>query len=80
MAFSHRWYLHFFDPSFIHTPSLATYVRKTFEKVRREQGEVHGRLKLVKSSENVEVLKLEQFKGASPARAAASLALHAERP
>lgn len=56
-----------FDSSFKYTPSFDTDVRKTFERVRREQRQVRGRLVVVKSSTEtqVEVLKLEQFKRAS---------------
>jgi hypothetical protein len=56
-----------FDSSFEYTPSFDTDVRKTFDRVRREQGQVRGRLPLVKSQPEtqVEVLKLEQFKRAS---------------
>ena len=56
-----------FDSSFKYTPSFDTDVRKTFEKVRREQRELPGRLALVKSQPDTEVpvLKLEQFKRAS---------------
>jgi hypothetical protein len=55
-----------FDSSFEYTSSFDTDVRKTFDRVRREQGQVGGRL-LVKSQPEtkVEVLKLEQFKRAS---------------
>jgi hypothetical protein len=57
-----------FDSSFKYTPSLDTDVRKTFERVRREQRQVRGRLAVVKSQPEtkVEVLKLEQFKRPSP--------------
>ena len=56
-----------FDSSFKYTPSFDTDVRKTFERVRREQGQVRGRLAVVKSQAEteLEVLKLEQFKRAS---------------
>jgi hypothetical protein len=56
-----------FDSSFKYTPSFATDVRKTFERVRREQRQVRGRLVVVKcpTETQVEVLKLEQFKRAS---------------
>jgi hypothetical protein len=52
-----------FDSSFKYTPSLDTDVRKTFERVRREQRQVRGRLAVVKCQPEteVEVLKLEQF-------------------
>jgi hypothetical protein len=64
------------DSSFKYTPSFDTDVRKTFDRVRREQAQVRGRLALVKSRPvtKVEVLKLEQFKRASPHGAAASRA------
>jgi hypothetical protein len=53
-----------FDSSFEYTSSFDTDVRKTFDRVRREQGQVGGRLPLVKSQPEtqVEALKLEQFK------------------
>lgn len=56
-----------FDASFKYTPSFDTDVRKTFDRVRREQGETYGRLPPVKSEPetNVEVLRLEHFKRAS---------------
>ena len=56
-----------FDSSFKYTPSFDTDVRKTFERVRREQRQVRGRLVVVKSptETQVEVLKLEHFKRAS---------------
>jgi hypothetical protein len=52
------------DSSFEYTSSFDTDVRKTFDRVRREQRQVGGRLPLVKSQPEtkVEVLKLEQFK------------------
>jgi hypothetical protein len=52
-----------FDSSFKYTPSLETDVRKTFQRVRRRQGETPGRL--VTNSQckmKVAVLTLEQFK------------------
>jgi hypothetical protein len=56
-----------FDASFKYTPSCDTDVRKTFERVRREQRQLRGRLAVVKSESEtkVEVLKLEQQKRAS---------------
>ena len=56
-----------FDSSFKYTPSLDTDVRKTFERVRREQRQVRGCLAVVKRQPEteVEVLKLEQFTRAS---------------
>lgn len=59
-----------FDSSFKYTPSLDTDVRKTFERVRREQRQVRGRLAVVKSEPEtkVEVLKLDQFTRASRPR------------
>lgn len=55
------------DSSFKYTPSFDTDVRKTFERVRREQGQGGGRWTLVKrpAESNVEIVKLEQFKRAS---------------
>jgi len=60
-----------FDSSFKYTPSLDTDVRKTFERVRREQRQVRGRLAVVKSEPEtkVEVLKLDQFTRSSRPRA-----------
>ena len=55
-----------FDSSFEYTSSFDTDVRKTFDRVRRQQGQVGGRLPLGKSQpEKFEVLKLEQFRRAS---------------
>lgn len=56
-----------FDASFKYTPSFDTDVRKTFDRIRREQAETYGRLPPVKSQSetNVEVLRLEHFKRAS---------------
>jgi hypothetical protein len=60
-----------FDSSFKYTNSFDTDVRKTFDRVRREQGHVGGRLPVVKSQPEakVEVLKLEQFRRASRTQA-----------
>ena len=51
------------DSSFKYTNSFDTDVRRTFDRVRREQDQVGGRL-LVKGqpATKIEVLKLEQFK------------------
>jgi hypothetical protein len=56
-----------FDSSFEYTSSFDTDVRKTFDRVRREQGQVGDGLPVVKSQPEtkVDVLKLEQFKRAS---------------
>ena len=56
-----------FDSSFKYTPSLDTNVRKTFDRVRREQRQVRDRLAVVKSQPEtkVEVIKLEHFTRAS---------------
>ena len=55
---------HILDSEFRYRPSFDTYVRKTFEKVRRQQGQVRGRFVLVTNQPEtkVAVLKLEQFK------------------
>jgi hypothetical protein len=59
-----------FDPSFKYTRSLETDVRKTFERVRRQQRQVRGREQATSQPETkVTVLKLEQFKRASRALA-----------
>ena len=52
------------DASFKYTPSFETDVRKTFQRVRRRQGETSGRLVVTQSQpeKQVGVLTLEQFK------------------
>lgn len=52
-----------FDSSFKYTPSFDTDVRKTFERVRREQRQARRRLPEAQSQPEtkVEVLKLDQF-------------------
>lgn len=52
-----------FDSSFKYTPSFETNVRKTFQRVRRQQAEAPSRL--VTNSQcnsKVAVMTLEQFK------------------
>jgi hypothetical protein len=56
-----------FDPSFKYTRSLETDVRKTFERVRRQQRQVRGREQATSQPEiKVTVLKLDQFKKDDP--------------
>jgi hypothetical protein len=52
-----------FDSSFKYTPSFDTEIRKTFERVRREQRQARRRLPEIQSlpETKVEVLKLGQF-------------------
>ena len=52
-----------FDSSFKYTPSFDTDIRKTFERVRREQRQARRRLPEIQSQPEtkVEVLKLGQF-------------------
>jgi uncharacterized protein (DUF924 family) len=53
-----------FDSSFKYTPSFDTDIRKTFERVRREQRQARRRLPEAQSepeTTNVQVLKLDQF-------------------
>ncbi len=52
-----------FESSFKYTPSFDTDIRKTFERVRREQRRARGRLPEVQSQPEtrVEVRKLDQF-------------------
>jgi hypothetical protein len=52
-----------FDSSFKYTPSFDTDIRKTFERVRREQRQARRRLPEIPSQPEtkVEVLKLGQF-------------------
>lgn len=52
-----------FESSFKYTPSFDTDIRKTFERVRREQRQARGRLPEVQSQPEtkVEVRKLDQF-------------------
>ena len=52
-----------FDASFKYTPSFDTDIRKTFERVRREQRQARRRLPEIQSQPEtkVEVLKLGQF-------------------
>jgi hypothetical protein len=56
-----------FDSSFKYTPSFATDVRKTFERVRREQ-QARRRLPLAQSQPEtkVEVRKLDKFTPSHP--------------
>ena len=56
-----------FDSSFRYTRSLETDVRKTFERVRRQQRQVRGREQAMSQRETkVTVLKPEQFKKGEP--------------
>ena len=56
-----------FDPSFKYTRSLETDVRKTFERVRRQQRQARGREQATSQPETkVTVLKLEQFNKGKP--------------
>ena len=52
-----------FESSFKYTPSFDTDIRKTFERVRREQRQALRRLPEVQSqpATKVEVRKLDQF-------------------
>ena len=52
-----------FHSSFRYTPSFDTDIRKTFERVRREQRQARARLPEAQSlpEAKVEVLKLDQF-------------------
>lgn len=52
-----------FESSFKYTPSFDTDIRKTFERVRREQRQARRRLPEVQSQPEtkVEVRKLDQF-------------------
>lgn len=52
-----------FDSSFKYTPSFDTDIRKTFERVRREQRQARRRLPEIQGQPEtkVEVLKLAQF-------------------
>lgn len=52
-----------FDSSFKYTPSFDTDIRKTFERVRREQRQARRRLPEIQSQPEtkVEVLKLAQL-------------------
>ena len=57
---------HILDSDFRYRPSFDTDVRKTFEKVRRQQQQVRGREETKTEPEvKVKVLKLEQLKKAS---------------
>jgi hypothetical protein len=57
---------HILDSDFRYRPSFDTDVRKTFEKVRRQQQQVRGREEAKAEPEvKVKVLKLEQLKKAS---------------
>jgi hypothetical protein len=57
---------HILDSEFRYRPSFDTDVRKTFEKVRRQQQQVRGREEAKTEPEvKVKVLKLEQLKKAS---------------
>ena len=59
-----------FDSSFKYTPSFDTDIRKTFERVRREQRQARRRLREIQSQpETNEVLKLGQFTKASHRKA-----------
>ena len=57
---------HILDSDFRYRPSFDTDVRKTFEKVRRQQQQVRSREQLKSEpGPTVKVLKLEQLKKAS---------------
>ena len=57
---------HILDSDFRYRPSFDTDVRKTFEKVRRQQQQVRSRDEARTEPEvKVKVLKLEQLKKAS---------------
>ena len=57
---------HILDSEFRYRPSFDTDVRKTFEKVRRQQQQVRGQEQTNAVPEiKVKVLKLEQLKKAS---------------
>jgi hypothetical protein len=57
---------HILDSEFRYRPSFDTDVRKTFEKVRRQQQQVRSRDEAKSEPEvKVKVLKLEQLKKAS---------------
>jgi hypothetical protein len=57
---------HILDSEFRYRPSFDTDVRKTFEKVRRQQQQVRSREEIHSEPETkVKVLKLEQLKKAS---------------
>jgi hypothetical protein len=57
---------HILDSEFRYRPSFDTDVRKTFEKVRRQQQQVRSQEPTTATPEiKVKVLKLEQLKKAS---------------
>ena len=57
---------HILDSEFRYRPSFDTDVRKTFEKVRRQQQQVRSQDQATAAPEiKVKVLKLEQLKKAS---------------
>jgi len=56
---------HILDSDFRYRPSFATDVRKTFEKVRRQQQLAKEEQIKAKPEVQVRVLKLEQLKKAS---------------
>ena len=56
---------HILDSEFRYRPSFDTDVRKTFEKVRRQQQVRSREQTLIEPETKVKVLKLEQLKKAS---------------
>jgi hypothetical protein len=56
---------HILDSDFRYRPSFDTDVKKTFEKVRRQQQQVKERQNKAGSDGQVKVLKLEQLKKVS---------------
>jgi hypothetical protein len=56
---------HILDSSFRYRPSFDTDVRRTFEKVRKQQHSRERDLPNAKSDVQVKVLKLEQLKKAT---------------
>ena len=51
------------DPEFRYVPSLKTDVRKTFERVRREQCEARERQATERQATNLRLLRLAPQKG-----------------
>ena len=56
---------HILDSDFRYRPSFDTDVKKTFEKIRRQQHQAKDRQAKVHPESQVRVLKLDQLKKAS---------------